>query len=84
MDFLIAEKTDIDAKKVAVWVFFGSHGSYHKYVDAALNECNECPIALIPMSTKTNWDALDGLVWRAFKVRRASVTQQKANSCRGQ
>lgn len=64
----MAEKNELDAKKVAVWVFFGSHGSYHKYVDAARNESNECPIALIPVSTKTNWETLDGLIWKSFKV----------------
>lgn len=65
---MFTENADVDAKKVAVWVPFGSHGSYHKYVDER-NERNECPISLIPVSTKTNWEVLDGLVYRAFKVR---------------
>ena len=69
IDFLMAEKNNLDAKKVIVRVFFGPHGSYNKYVDAGRHECNECPIALIPVSTKTNWETLDGLVWKAFKVR---------------
>ncbi len=67
LDFMFTDPDDMDAKKVAVWVFFGSHGGYHKYVDER-NERNECPISLIPVSTKTNWEALDNLVFRAFKV----------------
>lgn len=68
LDLMFTENADMDAKKVAVWVLFGSHGSYHKYVDER-NERNECPISLIPVSTKTNWEVLDGFVFRAFKVR---------------
>ncbi|XP_065213728.1 protein sickie-like isoform X2 [Planococcus citri] len=63
LDMMFTENADMDAKKVAVWVFFGAHGSYNKYVE----ERNECPISLIPVSTKTNWEALDNLVFRAFK-----------------
>lgn len=64
---MFTDTADMDAKKVAVWVFFGSHGGYHKYVDER-NERHECPISLIPVSTKTNWEALDNLVFTAFKV----------------
>ncbi|XKL62070.1 hypothetical protein PGB90_001903 [Kerria lacca] len=66
LDLIFNDTADMDAKKVAVWVFFGSHGGYHKYVDER-NERHECPISLIPVSTKTNWEALDNLVFTAFK-----------------
>lgn len=67
LDFMFTDPLDMDAKKVAVWVFFGSHGGYHKYVDER-NERNDCPISLIPVTTKTDWESLDNLVFRAFKV----------------
>ncbi|KAK7605409.1 hypothetical protein V9T40_007267 [Parthenolecanium corni] len=66
LDFMFTDPLDMDAKKVAVWVFFGSHGGYHKYVDER-NERNDCPISLIPVTTKTDWESLDNLVFRAFK-----------------
>lgn len=64
---MFSDPIDVDAKKVAVYVFSGSHGGYHKYVEEN-NERNDIPISLILVSTKTNWETLDNLVFKAFKV----------------
>ncbi|RZF40004.1 hypothetical protein LSTR_LSTR002407, partial [Laodelphax striatellus] len=54
---------DPDGKRVCLYVYLGSHGSYHKYVEDATT----VPIGIISVSTKTNWELLDSIVRRAFK-----------------
>lgn len=56
---------DPDGKRVLISVYMGPHGSHHKYVE---EKASYCTIAVISISGKTNWEILDAMVRRAFKV----------------
>lgn len=72
--FLTGDIAEKEGKQIVVAVYLGSHGCYERYTSPVEGlPAQECIIGTINVGNKTNWDSLDSLVKRAFKVRRERV-----------